>query len=88
MILNLNFPASVESQLRERAAATGKDVTSLVLEAVAEKLSDMEAEARLPNPEALSAKEWISRLERLAARGKHLTSLVDDDREHLYEDRG
>ena len=39
MTLTLTFPPDVETRLRERAAAAGKDVEALVREAVEEKLS-------------------------------------------------
>ena len=38
MTLTLSFPPDMEARLRERAAAAGKDVESLVREAIEEKL--------------------------------------------------
>ena len=39
MTLHLSLPPEIEARLRERAAATGKDVETFVLEAVEEMLA-------------------------------------------------
>jgi plasmid stability protein len=39
MTLHLSFPPDTEARLRERAAATGKDVEQIVREVVEEKLA-------------------------------------------------
>lgn len=83
MTLTLSLPPDLEARLRERAAAAGKDVESLVREAVEEKLA-----AVPPGPNGKTHEQWSAELHAWAASHKHTTHFVDDSRESIYADRG
>lgn len=84
MTLNLSLPPELEARLRERAAATGKDVESFVREAVEEKIT-----ATAPSgPEGKSPEQWSAELRAWAASHAPVTHSVDDSRESIYAGRG
>ena len=85
MTLTLSFPPEVEARLRECAAAAGKDVESIVREAVDEKLA---AGSTPTGPEGKSYEQWSAELHAWAASHAHITHFVDDSRESIYAGRG
>ncbi len=86
MTLTITLPPTTEAQLRERAAAEGKDPAAFALEAVQEKLALSDngpaASAEL-TPKQRSA-EWLA----WTASHKPLGYVVDDSRESIYAGRG
>ena len=83
MTLTLSFPPEVEARLRERAASAGKDVESIVREAVEEKLA-----ATPTQPQRRTHEQWIAELRAWAASHKPVNHFVDDSRESIYAGRG
>ena len=85
MTLHIDLPPETERRLRERAAAIGKDVAALVVEAVEERLT------ATPDPthpaHAMSPDEWRARLHDWINRFPQVNHAVDDSRETLYEGR-
>jgi plasmid stability protein len=84
MTLTLSFPPDTEAKLRERAAASGKDVETIVREAVDEKLA---GDAPV-GPAGKSGEQLAA--ERLAWVESHppVTHFVDDSRDSIYAGRG
>jgi hypothetical protein len=97
MTLMLTLPPELESQLRQRATAAGKDLAALVREAVEEKLARDAAPPAHPDPintGNLPYIEWRKRFDswmgEVAARASRYPEgfVVDDGREGIYEGRG
>jgi len=84
MTVTISFPPEVEAKLRERAAASGKDVSAIVREAVEEKLAATPA-AGMPGKRF---EEWSAALHAWAASHKPVSHFVDDSRESIYAGRG
>lgn len=84
MTLTLSLPPHLETRLRERAAASGKDVEAFVLEMVEEKLTDNPT----TGPGDKSPEQWSAELHAWAASHKPVTHFVDDSRESIYAGRG
>lgn len=84
MTLTLSFPPDVKARLRERAAAAGKDVESIVREAVEEKL----AAATAAGPEGKTREQWAAEFKAWVESHKPVTHFVDDSRESTYAGRG
>jgi hypothetical protein len=91
MSLTVSFSPEVEARLRERAAASGKDVPTLVREAVEEKLSST-PETQPAN--TMSNEQWLAEfnawMREVTSRARNYPPgfLVDDSRESIYEGRG
>lgn len=83
MNFNLAFSAQVERALRDRAAAAGKDVSTIIAEIVTENLVDASSAAP-PREHG----EVIDRLRAFARLHPQIDTLLDDRRESIYEDRG
>jgi predicted transcriptional regulator len=91
MSLTVSFSPEVEARLRERAAASGKDVSALVREAVEEKLSATPE----PKPASkMSNEQWLAEfnawMREVTSRARNYPPgfVVDDSRESIYEGRG
>ena len=84
MTLTLSFPPETEARLRERAAASGKDVETIVREAVDQTLA---AEANTPRSDR-SAEEWVAEFMTWVNSHPPVTHFVDDSRESIYAGRG
>ncbi len=87
--MTLHIPLSQESEtrLREFAAAHGRDVASVVADAIEEKLGtseDLEGKDKPP----MTADEWIAELREWAASHQRLNYVADDSRESIYAGRG
>ncbi len=87
MTLQVPLDEQSENRLREYAAATGKDVSSLVAEAIAEKLAILETEAGEQN-RPRTTDQWIAELRAWAANHPRLDYVADDSRESIYSGRG
>lgn len=83
MTLQITLSPEIESQLLLLAQSQGKDMASLVMEAVEEKLADEDG----VRPCA-SAEERVREFDRLIAGCKPVGHFVDDSRERIYEGRG
>jgi hypothetical protein len=87
MSLTIPFTPEIEALLRERAAASGKDVGTFVREVVEEKLARADASEK-------SAGQWTAEfnawMQEVAARASAYPPgfVVDDSRESIYEGRG
>lgn len=83
MDLQVPLNPELEAQLREHAAASGKDVVSYVVEALREKLESEPQPAR-----RLSTVEWGRWLDEFVASHADVRHTADDSRESIYGDRG
>jgi hypothetical protein len=84
MSLSVTFPAELESVLRQRAAAMGKDVDTLVREIVAEEVTATEA----TDPRTESHLDFMQRLDAMIQRHGIRNGKFDDSRESIYSGRG
>ena len=84
MTLNLSFSPEVEAKLRARAAAAGKDLATLVREAVEEKLASSDGGRNSRR----TAEQWEAEFEAWVSGRKPVTHPVDDSREGIYSGRG
>jgi len=84
MSLNVSFPIEIESALRQRAAAVGKDVETFVREIVVEEM----AEELHSSPRSHSHAEFMSRLRDIIERHGITQGKFDDSRESIYAGRG
>lgn len=84
MTLTLSLPPHLEARLRERAAASGKDVEGFVREAVEEKLLASEP----TGPEGKTREQWAAEFKAWVESHKPVTHFVDDSRESIYAGRG
>ena len=85
MSVNINFPADVETTLRHRAAAAGKDLATYVQDVVAESLLD--GDQTLPHQQSTPI-EFERRLNAWIALHPVLDHAIDDSRESIYAGRG
>lgn len=85
MTVNLTIPLETEAKIRARAAASGQDVESYVLQAVAEKLAEAESQSALPSR---NGQEWTEKLRACVDLHPAATHFVDDSRESIYAGRG
>jgi hypothetical protein len=87
MSLTIPFTPEVEARLRERAAASGKDVGTFVREVVEEKLELAGAAERSNGQWAAEFDAWMKEV---ASRASAYPTdfAVDDSRESIYEGRG
>ena len=84
MTLTLSLPPDLEARLRERAAASGKDIEGFVREAVEEKLLAAES----TGPEGKTREQWAAEFKAWIESHKPVTHFVDDSRESIYAGRG
>lgn len=85
MTLTISLPPETEARLRDAAAATGKDVVTLVREAVEEKL---DAPATAKGPQEKTHEQWLAEFNDWVASQKPTGHFVDDSRESIYAGRG
>lgn len=98
MNVTVSLPPELESSLRATAAAAGKNLATLILEAVEEKLARDHVSTKSgggeTGPDPLTYGEWKRRFETWMAgverRGPRYTVgfVVDDSRSSIYEGRG
>ena len=84
MTVSINFPAEIESTLRRRAAAVGKDVETIVKEFVTERLADESP----PQAKVTSHDEFMAKLQRFIDLHPVTNGSMDDSRESIYAGRG
>jgi uncharacterized protein (DUF1778 family) len=85
MTLELSLSSETEARLRERAAEAGQDVAGFVLDAVNEKLAEVQSH---PSRLAKSDKHWREKLQALIDLHPIVDHFVDDSRESIYAGRG
>jgi hypothetical protein len=85
MTVQVKIPSATEAKLRERAAATGQDVESFILQAVAEKLAESDSQFQLPSR---NCNDWTEKLHLCIDLHPAATHFVDDSRESIYAGRG
>lgn len=85
MDLQVPLNPELEAQLREHAAASGKDVVSYVVEALREKIESQDR--RDDGNELLTRDQRLRALERFIDRHRDVKAIADDSRESIYEDR-
>ena len=76
--------AWVESALRQRAAAAGKDVETFVREIVVEEVAEEPHSSRRSHSHA----EFMTRLKEIIQRHGIMHGKFDDSRESIYAGRG
>ena len=84
MDLPIPINAELEAQIREQAAASGRDVVEYVVEALKEKLAHDADES----PVAARQKRWLESLDKWIASHADVRHAVDDSRDTIYHDRG
>lgn len=87
MVLQISISSETEARLRRQASATGKDLASLVVEAVEEKLAASDTTSE-DNHSALSADQWLTEFRQWVASHSPLPYEADDSRESIYAGRG
>jgi predicted transcriptional regulator len=87
MSVTIPFPPEIEAKLRERAAASGKDVDAFIREAVEEKLGRSTAADKTAGQWTAEFDAWMREV---AARAPSYPPgfVLDDSREKIYEGRG
>jgi ABC-type amino acid transport substrate-binding protein len=91
MTVVVSFRPELEARLREAAAVSGKDVPTLVQEAVEEKLSAAAQPKLVPD---VSYQQWAEKFNAWMSEVKERAAtyppgyVADDSRESIYEDRG
>ena len=89
MTLHIELPIAVETALLARAAAEGKDVSTLITEAVTERLAASESEAAEASlPAVRSSRGFAQRLQAWVDLHPRIGRPVDDSRESIYAGRG
>ena len=91
MTVTLTLLPETEAKLRERAAASGKDVSTLVREAVEEKLSAVDAGISATDmPYMRWLAEFGAWMDAVAKRASMYPPgyVANDSRETIYEGRG
>jgi len=85
MTLHIELPIAVETALLARAAAEGKDVSTLITEAVAQRLDAPEVKAAEPfRPAVRSPQGFAQRLQTWIELHPRTGRPVDDTRESIY----
>ena len=84
MNVSINFPADIETTLRRRAAAVGKDVETFVKEVVTERLAD----DALPQMGTPSHDEFMAKVREIIHLHPVSNGSVDDSRDSIYAGRG
>lgn len=84
MNVSINFPTEIETTLRRRAAAVGKDVETFVQEVVSEVLAE---EASLQTGGG-SHDEFMATLREIIHLHPVSNGSIDDSRESIYAGRG
>ncbi len=84
MNVSINIPAEIETTLLRRAAATGKDVETIVKEFVVERL----AEESHPQSRVASHDEFMAKLDAIIDLHPMSNGSVNDSRESIYAGRG
>jgi hypothetical protein len=89
MTLVVSFQPDVEARLRKAAAAAGKDVSTLVREAVEEKLAARGTSDSSNVPYQQWAEEFNAWMNEVKNRSVMYPPgyVADDSRESIYEDR-
>jgi predicted transcriptional regulator len=85
MTITVSLSPETGSKLHERAAATGKDVPTLIREAVEAKLAS-EGEASAPSE--MPYDRWKAAFDQWVASHQPVDHFVDDSRESIYDGRG
>ena len=83
MSLSISFPTEIESALRQRAAAAGKDVETFVREIVVEEVDEKPDSL----PHLNSHREFMTRLKDIIKRHGIMHGKFEDDRESIYSGR-
>ena len=86
MTLTLSLSSDVEARLRDYAARSGKDVPTLIREAIEEKLTV--APPAPVDAGTIPFDQWILKFNEWIASHKPVQHFVDDSRESIYEVRG
>ena len=91
MTLTISLPPETEAKLRDRAAATGKDMSTLIREAVEEKLSGANGNSAAAGiPYDRWSDEFAAWMNDVAKRAPMYPRgyVADDNRESIYEGHG
>ena len=83
MTLNISLSPATEARLRQRAAASGKDVSDFVRETIEEKLSAPSAGGPASGQ---GTDEWFSRFNEWVASHPPRPIIADDSRDAIYGD--
>ena len=88
MTLHVPLTEKSELRLREFAAAVGKDVPSVVAEAIEEKLLTLNEEMREKQSKSRDTDQWLAEFDCWVAGQRPLPYVADDSRESIYRGRG
>jgi hypothetical protein len=87
MTLQIELPVAIDAALLARAAAEGKDVSTFVTEAVAERLAVPETETLARARSVRSPEGFAERLQKWIDMHPRLKRPIDDDRASFYTGR-
>ena len=85
MTLKLTLSSETEAKIRAHAADLGQDIEVFVLQAVAEKLADVENGLSVSSH---SGDDWAEKLHACIDLHPVASHFVDDSRESIYAGRG
>jgi predicted transcriptional regulator len=90
MTLTIILPPDTGARLQDQAAATGKDVSTLVREAIEEKLAADGTSPASNLPYAKWASQFTAWMREVDQRAAMYPSdyIADDSRDSIYQDRG
>jgi hypothetical protein len=85
MTLNLPLSSETEAKIRAYAAIAGQDLENFVLQAVNEKLADVDSE---PMVSPQRGDDWAKKLQACMDLHPIVSHFVDDSRASIYAGRG
>lgn len=83
MTLNIELSPETEAKLRERAAESGKDVTSYARDVIEQKLAAENGDAAAASPRQ-GGDDWFARFNEWVAGHPPRPMLADDSRDAIY----
>ena len=84
MTLSIELSPETEAKLRERAAASGRDIASYARAAIEQKLAADNGGGRAPASPRQGGQEWFARFNEWVAAHPPRPLLADDSRDAIY----
>lgn len=84
MTLHIELSPQTEAKLRERAAASGKDIGSYALDAIEQRLAADPGNGSVATSPRQGGEEWFARFNEWVAAHPRRALLADDSRDAIY----
>jgi predicted transcriptional regulator len=84
MTLHIELSSETAAKLRERAAATGKDVSSYARDAIEQRLASDDGNGAASAAPRQGGEEWFARFREWVAAHPPRPLLADDSRDAIY----